>query len=77
MATAKGGNPSMPFNQVNAPTRVSEMAALPQGELFAPMTFAGSCNPDLFELWLEQSLLPQLQPAEVIDNASFHRCHPH
>ena len=54
MATAKGGNPSMPFNQVNAPSRVSGMAALPQGELFAPITFAGSCNPDLFELWLEQ-----------------------
>ena len=77
MATAKGGNPSMPFNQVNAPSRVSGMAALKQGELFAPITFAGSWNPDLFELWLEQSLLPQLQPAEVIDNASFHRCHPH
>ena len=55
------------------------MAALPQGELFAPITFPGSCNPDLFELWLEQSLLPQLQPGDVIviDYASFYRCHPH
>ncbi|PSO57026.1 MAG: hypothetical protein BRC34_01810 [Cyanobacteria bacterium QH_1_48_107] len=59
--------------------RVSGMAALKQGELFAPMTFAESCNPDLFERWLEQSLLPQLQPGDVIviDHASFHRCHPH
>lgn len=47
------------------------------------MTFAGSCIElrsakgvrDLFELWLEQCLLPQLQPGMVIiiDNASFHR----
>ena len=38
------------------------MAALKQGELFAPITFSGSCNRDLWERWLEQSLLPQLQP---------------
>lgn len=38
------------------------------------MTLAGSGNRDLFEMWLEQSLVPQLQPADVIviDNASFH-----
>jgi transposase len=38
------------------------------------MTFEGSCNRDLFERWLEQCLLPQLQPGDiiVIDNASFH-----
>jgi len=31
--------------------------------------------PDLFEMWLEECLLPQLQPGDVIiiDNASFHR----
>lgn len=34
----------------------------------------GSCNRDLFELWLEECLVPQLQPGDVIviDNASFH-----
>jgi transposase InsO family protein len=39
------------------------------------MTFAGSCNRDLFEMWLEDCLLPKLQPGDVIviDNASFHR----
>jgi hypothetical protein len=38
------------------------------------MTFGGSCNRDLFEMWLEECLLPQLQPGDiiVIDNASFH-----
>ncbi len=55
--------------------RVSWIAALCQRNLIAPLTFAGSCNRDLFELWLEQCLLPQLQPGMVIviDNASFHR----
>ncbi|NJL21603.1 MAG: IS630 family transposase [Leptolyngbyaceae cyanobacterium SM1_3_5] len=55
--------------------RVSWIAALVQGQLIAPMTFTGACNRDLFEMWLEQSLLPQLQPGSVIviDNASFHR----
>ena len=54
--------------------RVSWIAALKEGNLFAPMTFAGACNRDLFEIWLEQCLLPQLQPGDVIviDNASFH-----
>jgi transposase len=54
--------------------RVSWIGALKQGKIFAPMTFTGSCNRDLFELWLEECLLPQLQPGDVIviDNASFH-----
>ena len=54
--------------------RVSWIAALKLGKLFAPMTYAGSCNRDLFELWLERCLVPQLQPGDVIviDNASFH-----
>jgi hypothetical protein len=42
--------------------RVSWIAALKEGKLFAPMTFTGSCNRDLFEAWLAQSLIPQLQP---------------
>lgn len=54
--------------------RVSWIAALKQGKVFAPMTFEGSCNRDLFEVWLTECLLPQLQPGDVIviDNASFH-----
>lgn len=55
--------------------RVSWIAALKQESLFAPITFAGSCNRGLFEMWLEECLLPQLQSGDVIvlDNASFHR----
>ncbi|CAA9573933.1 Mobile element protein [uncultured Synechococcales cyanobacterium] len=73
-ATARLGNAFTHSNQGSARERVSWIAALNQGKLFAPMTFEGSCNRDLFELWLEQCLLPQLQPGDiiVIDNASFH-----
>ncbi len=51
--------------------RVSWIAALKQGLLFAPMTFLGSCNRDLFQMWLKECLLPQLQPGDIIiiDNA--------
>lgn len=55
--------------------RVSWLAAQRQGQMFAPMTFVGACNRDLFEMWLEVALLPKLQPGDaiVIDSASFHR----
>jgi transposase len=55
--------------------RVSWVAALREGKVFAPLTFEGSCNRDLFEAWLEQSLIPQLQPGNIIiiDNATFHK----
>lgn len=55
--------------------RVSWIAALKQGKVLAPMTFEGSCKRDLFEMWLEECLVPQLQPGDVIviDNAAFHR----
>ncbi len=54
--------------------RVSWIAALREDSILAPMTFAGSCNRDLVEMWLEDCLVPQLQPGDVIviDNASFH-----
>ena len=44
-------------------------------KLFAPLTFAGSCNPYLFEYWLEFCLIPQLNVGDVImvDNGSFHK----
>jgi transposase len=55
--------------------RVSWIAAMKEGWTFAPMTFAGSGNRDLFEMCLKECLVPQLQPGDliVIDNASFHR----
>lgn len=57
--------------------RISVMAALCQGHLLAPLTFTGSCDAALVEAWVEQQLLPLLQPGQVVilDNASFHRHH--
>ena len=54
--------------------RVSWVAALKAGCLIAPMTFEGSCNRGLFEMWLEECFVPPLKPSDiiVIDNASFH-----
>ena len=51
------------------------IAALRNGKVFAPLTFEGSCNRDLLETWLENSLIPQLQPGNIIiiDNATFHK----
>ncbi|NES08273.1 MAG: transposase [Okeania sp. SIO2F4] len=49
------------------------MSALKDGKVFAPLTFEGCCNRDLFETWRSQSLIPQLEPGDIIivDNATF------
>lgn len=54
---------------------MSWLSALKSGKLFAPLTFEGSCNRDLFETWLRDCLIPKLEPGDVIiiDNASFHQ----
>lgn len=55
--------------------RVSIIAALNQKKLIAPLTFEGSCNRQVFEKWLEDSLLPLLSPGQtiILDNATFHK----
>ena len=55
--------------------RTSWISALKEGKIFAPLTFEGSCNRDLFEAWLSQSLIPQLNSGDIIilDNATFHK----
>jgi len=39
------------------------------------MCFKGTCNSDLFNVWLKEMLIPNLQPGQVLilDNVSFHR----
>ena len=39
------------------------------------MVFNGSCNTQLFESWVEQFLIKELTPNQVVimDNASFHK----
>jgi transposase len=41
----------------------------------APMVFNGSCNTQVFETWVEQFLIKELKPGQVVimDNAAFHR----
>ena len=59
----------------NRTERVSFMAAWHQQQLVAPLTYQGYCNRRVFETWLEEKLLPVLEPDSVIicDNASFHK----
>lgn len=51
------------------------IAAWCKGQLLAPMTFKGYCDTALVEAWVEQLLVPVLQPGQVVvmDNASFHK----
>ena len=39
------------------------------------MCFQGTCDTKLFNVWLEQVLIPELEPGQVLilDNASFHK----
>ena len=39
------------------------------------MTYKGTCNSALFEIWVEKILLPELMPGQIIimDNATFHK----
>jgi len=51
------------------------MSGLCQGKLIAPLTFEGPCNRQVFEKWLEEMLIPNLKPGQIIvlDNATFHK----
>jgi len=42
---------------------------------FAPMLYAGTCNTELFNTWLEVFLVPELTTGQtvVMDNASIHK----
>ncbi len=55
--------------------RVNMIAAYCNGKLFALFTVEGACNRNVFETWLETSLLPSLKPGQIViaDNATFNR----
>lgn len=55
--------------------RVSIVSGLCQGKLITPLTFEGCCNRKVFEKWLEEMLIPQLKPGQIVilDNATFHK----
>lgn len=55
--------------------RLSIMSALHHKEIKAPFVFEGSCTRDVFEVYLEKVLVPELKPGQtiILDNASFHK----
>ncbi|WP_075883881.1 transposase [Candidatus Protochlamydia sp. W-9] len=55
--------------------RETFLAAKVGCDIIAPFCYQGTCNTDLFNLWLEQILVPELKPGQVVilDNASFHQ----
>jgi len=55
--------------------RISMIGALCANRFQAPFMFEGHCNTSVFETYLEEILIPTLQPGKtvIIDNASFHK----
>jgi len=55
--------------------RLSIISALIQGKLDASFVFEGTCDRSVFEIYIEQVLVPRLSPGQtvIMDNASFHK----
>ncbi len=55
--------------------RQSVISALRGKKFLAPMCFEGTCDTNLFNVWLKQELIPSLTAGQVLilDNASFHK----
>ena len=55
--------------------RTNIIAGLNNNKSVAPMVFSGACNTNVFNTWVEQFLIKELRPDQVVilDNASFHK----
>ena len=55
--------------------RTNIIAGLNNTKAIAPFVFNGTCNASLFESWVEQFLIKELKPGQMVimDNASFHK----
>ena len=55
--------------------RTNIIAGLKGNKSIAPFIFYGTCNTQLFESWVENFLIKELKPGQVVimDNASFHK----
>ena len=55
--------------------RTNIIAGYVNKKSIAPMVFNGSCNTLLFETWVEEFLIKELETEQVVvmDNASFHK----
>jgi transposase len=56
-------------------TRISIIGALNKNRFFAPFVFEGSCNRDVFTIYITEVLAECIHPGMtiVLDNASFHK----
>ena len=55
--------------------RESFIACKNRKRIISPMCFMGTCNTEVFNTWIEQVLLPELKPGQIVilDNATFHK----
>jgi len=55
--------------------RTNIIAGLVNNKSIAPMVFNGTCNTELFEIWVENFLIKELNRDQVVimDNAAFHK----
>ena len=55
--------------------RTNIIAGLVNNKSIAPMVFNGTCNTKLIEAWVEQFLIKELTPGQIVimDNAAFHK----
>lgn len=55
--------------------RLSIIGALHNSVIRAPFVFEGSCDRNVFEVYVEKVLVPELKPNQtvILDNASFHK----
>ena len=51
------------------------MAGYLNNRCIGPYTFTNPCNSEIFNKWLEEQLVPELSPGQVVimDNAKFHK----
>ena len=55
--------------------RESFVAAWCNNKIMAPFCYKGTCNTDLFNMWIQDFMLPELKTGQVVilDNATFHK----
>lgn len=55
--------------------RENFIAAKVEKRVVAPMCYQGNCDTEMFNFWLENFLIPELKPGQIVimDNAAFHK----
>ena len=51
------------------------IAGLNNGKIIAPFCYKGTCDTNLFTIWVSNFLVPVLLPGQIVimDNATFHK----